>query len=301
MKCAIDLHIHTDASDDGSFTPEAIVEMAREVGIKTLAIADHNTCAGSIKAQNYISENDIRDIKLIPAIEMDCSYGNVNLHVLGYGIDTKAKEFAEFSHYMESIEKVASVEMQNKLEVALGIEFDRSELERISAGKTITGEVMGEALLENEQYNNLEELKPYREGGTRADNPYVNFYWDYCAQGKVAHVPIDLISLKEAIAMINKAGGIAILAHPGNNIHEDEKLLQEIIYSGVVGIETISNYHNQEQIEFYAHKARELNVISTCGSDFHGKTKPSIKMGEFVYEFDEEDLKNIFLYFLYKM
>ena len=284
MKYKKDLHVHTDASDDGDIAPEVIVEMARKAGIKILAIADHNTCAGSVKAQNYIKEKGITDIELIPAIEMDCSYGDVNLHILGYGIDTKAKSFANFSHYMESIERVASVEMQSKLEVALGVKLDIKELERIAAGKTITGEVMGEALLENKKYNSLEELKPYREGGARADNPYVNFYWDYCAQGKVAGVPVLMISLDEAISMIQGAGGVAVLAHPGNNIHEDEKILREIIDKGVVGIEAISSYHSHEQVDFYIDKAQELGVIFTCGSDFHGKTKPSIKMGEFDYE-----------------
>ena len=281
MKHEMDLHVHSNASDDGDIAPEVIIEMAREAGITTLAIADHNTCAGSIKAQKYIVENGIEDIKLVPAIEMDCRYGDVNLHVLGYEIDTSMAEFAEFSHYMESIERVASVEMQSKLEAALGVKLDKEELARLADGKTITGEVMGEALLGNERYNEIEELKPYRKGGSRADNPYVNFYWDYCAQGKVAGVPVELISLDEAIAMINRAGGIAVLAHPGNNIHEDEKLLQEIIGKGVVGIEAISSYHNREQMEFYIRKALELNVILTCGTDFHGKTKPSIKMGEF--------------------
>ena len=287
MRYDIDLHVHTDASDDGDIAPEVIIEMARKAKMKILAIADHNTCAGSLKARGYLDENDIRDIELISAIEMDCSYKDVNLHILGYGIDPKMKEFAEFSHYMEAIERAASGEMQSKLEAALGIKFDTKELERISGGKTITGEVMGEALLENQEYNNLEELRPYRDGGSRADNPYVNFYWDYCAQGKVAGVPVKMISLEEAIAMINKAGGIAVLAHPGNNIHEDEKLLQEIISKGVVGIEAISSYHSLEQMEFYQKKAQELKVIITCGSDYHGKIKPSIKMGEFNYRFDE--------------
>jgi len=281
MKHEMDLHVHTNASDDGDIAPEVIIEMAREAEITVLAIADHNTCVGSIKAQKYIAENGIEDIKLIPAIEMDCCYGDVNLHILGYGIDTDMAEFAEFSHYMESIERVASVEMQSKLEAALGVKLDKKELEKLAAGKTITGEVMGEALLENERYNDIEELKPYRKGGSRADNPYVNFYWDYCAQGKVAGVPVEMISLDEAIAMINQAGGMAVLAHPGNNIHEDEKLLQAIIDKGVGGIEAISSYHNHEQMEFYIGKALEFNVMITCGTDFHGKTKPSIKMGEF--------------------
>lgn len=290
MQYKVDLHMHTSASVDGNIAPEMIIETARKAGIKTIAIADHNTCAGSTVAQKYIDEKGISDIELIPAIEMDCCFQGTNLHVLGYGVDTSRAEFAKFHHDVETMERAASAEMRSKLETALNIKFDLAKLEKLAGGKTIIAEVMAEALLTDEDYDNLGELNPYRVGGSRADNPYVNFYWDYCAQGKIADVPIELASLDEVVAMIKQAGGIPVLAHPGNNIHEDEKMLKAIINKGIVGIEAVSNYHSREQIEFYLKKANKLNIIITCGSDFHGKTKPSIKMGVFDYNFDEEAL-----------
>ena len=115
--------------------------------------------------------------------------------------------------------------------------------------------------------------------GKRSDNPYVNFYWDFCAQGKPAYVEINYISLKEAINIIVDSGGVPILAHPGNNIKEDKQLMESIIKQGIEGLEVYSSYHNKTQVDFYKEIALEKNLLSTCGSDFHGKTKPSIDIG----------------------
>ena len=65
-------------------------------------------------------------------------------------------------------------------------------------------------------------LNPYYEGGLRSDNPYVNFYWDYCSQGKPAYAEVKFISLQEAIKVIEDNGGIPVLAHPGNNVKENK-------------------------------------------------------------------------------
>jgi len=82
---SVNLHIHSTFSD-GTQTPEALVEQAKAKGLKTIAIADHNT----IKA--YLETNILKEDMIIPAIEFDCWYGNVFLHMLGYGIDINNKE-----------------------------------------------------------------------------------------------------------------------------------------------------------------------------------------------------------------
>lgn len=65
---------------------------------------------------------------------------------------------------------------------------------------------MGEALLNDERYFNHELLKPYRKGESRSDNPYVNFYWDYYAQGKPCYTEVIFPSLEDTIQLINNNG-----------------------------------------------------------------------------------------------
>ena len=78
---------------------------------------------------------------------------------------------------------------------------------------------------------------------------------------------------------MREAGGLPVLAHPGNNIHEDAALLQSIVRCGVAGLEAYSSYHTPAQTAFYLRQAEALGLAVTCGSDFHGKIKPAIRLG----------------------
>ena len=278
----IDLHIHTCASSDGDMAPEAIIDNALALGLCAISITDHNTTVGTIKAGKYMKKNAIAGLELISGIEIDCQHKGINLHLLGYYIDAHMAPFGQHERYMYDIELAAGIEAKAKIERFFGITLDAEKFTE----ELITGEAIAEELLRNPKYNHLTLLDPYREGGSRSDNPYVNFYWDYCSQNKVAYSEMALIDLSGAIGMIESAGGIPVLAHPGINIHEDEELLGQIVRAGIKGIEAISSYHTKEQVMFYREAAKKWGLAVTCGSDFHGKIKPAIKMGHFDAEFD---------------
>lgn len=144
--------------------------------------------------------------------------------------------------------------------------------------------------MQRDENKNNPLLAPYYPNGSRSDNPYVNFYWDFCSQGKPAYVPVHYMSLANAVTLIRRAGGIAVLAHPGNNIHENLSLLKGIVEQGVSGIEVYSSYHTAKQTEFYRNQAKLLGLAMSCGSDFHGKTKPKIMVGSVECENLETDL-----------
>lgn len=271
----IDLHIHSYYSNDADFSPAKLVELCLEAGLTHAAIADHN----SIKAiDEALSSAEDTSLKIIPAVEMDCVQDGVVLHILGYGIDHSDPVFTEIEEDLHHQEKENSTQLV-KLVRQLGIEFDDDLVQSLSYKGVITGEMIAESALiyDSEQKNPL--LDPYRGGGDRSDNPYVNFYWDYCSQGKPAHVPMHFISLDEAVAIIQSNHGVPILAHPGINVKEDIDFLERIIAKGVAGIEVFSSYHNEAQVRFYKEAALSSGLLMTCGSDFHGKNKKSIKIG----------------------
>ena len=274
-KNIIDLHMHTMYSDDGEFKPSVLVEMCKDAGLKYIAVADHNSVKGVGEA---VKTGEESGVKVIPAIEIDCTFKGVNLHVLGYYIDYRMEEFEKLENSILEQEKTASPERLRLVEAA-GIYVNREKLEKIAKNGIIIGEDIAEASVYEPENKENPMIKPYLEGGARSDNPYVNFYWDICAQGKPAYVPIHYISLEEAVELINKAGGIPILAHPGNNIHEDKELLSGILDTGVKGMEVYSSYHSEEQTDFYVKEAEKRHCLITCGSDFHGKIKPAIHLG----------------------
>ncbi|SCY56227.1 PHP domain-containing protein [Alkaliphilus peptidifermentans] len=282
----IDLHIHSSYSNDGEFDPKTIVDKCLDRKIKYFSIADHNSVKAIDEAKSYIKD---KDIEIIPAVEMDCTIDNVNLHVLGYGIDYHSTIFNEIEEKI-ILQEQAATQKRLKLIRKLGIDFSDETIAGLSKNGIVTGEMIAEAAMEFDKEHANPLLKPYYEDGSRSDNPYVNFYWDYCSQGKPAYTEVKFISLQEAIKIIEENGGIPVLAHPGNNLKENSSLLENIIARGIKGIEVYSSYHSENQVLFYKEFALKHKLILTCGSDFHGKTKPSISIGYSNCENNEESI-----------
>lgn len=275
-KSYIDLHMHSLYSDDGEFTPSQLVEMCHEAGVKIMAIADHNWVKAIYEAKKKAEE---LKIKYIPAIEIDCTYKGINLHVLGYGIDYTNPAFNQLGEDILKQELNCSLK---KLELTnqLGFDLKKEQLDALSSNGVYTGEMFGEALLKDERYVDHELLKPYRSGGSRSDNPYVNFYWDYYAQGKHCYTEVIFPSLEKIIQLINDHGGVAVLAHPGNNLKGKFDIFDEMVEKGLQGVECFSSYHSLETNDYFYQKVKELDLLYTCGSDFHGKTKSAVHLGE---------------------
>lgn len=82
----VNLHIHSKFSD-GKAEFEDIIQQAKELGYKKIAICDHNTVEGHKLYQDEV---------LIPAVEFDCWCGYVFLHLLAYGIDVNNPVLDEF-------------------------------------------------------------------------------------------------------------------------------------------------------------------------------------------------------------
>ncbi len=285
MNQFIDLHMHSYYSDDGEYTPCQLVEMAHQKGIKIMAIADHNYVKAN---QEALKEANKYSMSYIPAIEIDCTFKDIDLHVLGYGISSS--QFNELGDAILNQELQAS-EKKIQLVEQLGFQVNRDKLSELTNTGVYTGEMFGELLLNDERYHDHELLKPYRQGGSRSDNPYVNFYWDYFSQGRPCYVPIVFPSLNKVIDLIHHDGGIAVLAHPGQNLKGRFEVFDDMIKLGIDGVEAFSSYHNQETNDYFYRKAIKNHLMYTCGSDFHGKTKPSIKLGQMGCFIDEHEIE----------
>ena len=287
----IDLHMHSRYSDDGEFSPTELVRQCVEAGIGMMAVADHNTVRGCMEAIKAAKE---AGICCIPAIEIDCVWNGMNFHVLGYGIDSLSEDFIQIENNIRTQREQASQKMLQKTR-ELGFEVSEEEMEQLSAGsyweKCWTGEMFAEVLLSKEAYQEHPLLAPYRSGGERSDNPYVNFYWDYYSQGKPCYVEVHFPEMKQVIDIIHKNGGDAVLAHPGVNLKGKENLLEKIAALGIDGVEGYSSYHTKEQSIGFCKEAKRLGLAITCGSDYHGKTKPSVHLAK--TGADEKEMKRI--------
>lgn len=277
----IDLHMHSRYSDDGEYTPAELVEQFAQMGGRILSVTDHNCAKANSEAEQFAKENGIT---YLPGIEIDCTYQEINFHVLGYGIDFRSSDFEKIETNIERQNFQASLARLDGTQ-ALGFgritEKDLWELSKNNYWQmNWTGEMFAEVLLAMPEYANHPLLKPYRPGGKRSDNPYVNFYWDYYSQGEPCYAKIEYPTMEEIIDVIHKNHGVAVLAHPGINLKGNEFLLDDILSLGIDGIEAFSSYHTSKQSNYYRQIAQEKKLFVTCGSDYHGKTKPSIHMGQ---------------------
>jgi predicted metal-dependent phosphoesterase TrpH len=273
-------------SDDGEFSPKQLVDMCLVKNIKYFSIADHNCVKAVEEAIEYCKA---KDIEVIPAVELDCTINGVNLHVLGYGVDYHNPVFHEIEENIIKQEQTASKKRMELIR-ELGIDFSDEVIASLSKNGVVTGEMIAEATMQFDIEHKNPLLQPYYENGYRSNNPYVNFYWDFCAQGKPAYAKVNFISLQEAVKIIVDNGGVPVLAHPGNNVKENEALLESIIACGIKGMEVYSSYHSEKQTAFYKDFALSHGLILTCGSDFHGKTKPSISLGSTNCENNEDKI-----------
>lgn len=271
----LDLHMHSQISLDGEFTPERLAEICRDSGIKVAALSDHNSVRGVERMMTACSRFGIR---AIPAIELDCTFDGVDLHLLGYGIDFQDSRYRELEEGILAQKKGNSTRMMKILKEA-GILFDEEKVLALSRDGIVVGETIAEAALADDRNADNPLLVPYRKGGERADNPYVNFFWDYCAQGKPAYLPVSYPSFEEAQKLITETGGISVIAHPINTVGRSRERIGALKEKGAAGLEVYSSYHAKEDIEWFHELAEELELLETMGSDFHGKTKPSVFPG----------------------
>lgn len=283
-----DLHLHSEFSLDGEYSPEDLARICCRHGVTWASLTDHNCVRGT---RRFMEAARLEGVRAIAGTELDCICKNVDLHLLGYGID------AHDARYRAAEEEILEQKRETSRERVrilreMGIRFEERRIRQLSRDGIVTGEMIAEAALEDERNRNLSLLEPYRPGGARAENPYVNFFWDFCSQGKAAFLPIRYPSFEEACRLIRDTGGAAVIAHPVNTVGYQEDLICYMAQQGVEGLEVFSSYHSSEDIRYYQNIAKRYGLIMTAGSDFHGKTKPSVRPGH-INGMGEEDQRKL--------
>jgi len=272
-----DLHIHSEVSLDGEYPVHAIVDKCIANDVDVFTITDHNFVKGNTEAA-YLAEK--HRLNFIPGIEIDCNFEGTDLHLLGYNINWKSNDFTTLEKDYSRLIMDSFSEMISNLG-KLGIKVAANEVMEKANGKLPSGELIAETLLNNEKYNSYKQLDPYRKGGARSDMPYVYFYFDFFAQGAPAYVKLNYMSFKKAVDLIRSNGGTPVVAHPGHNLKANQETILTLLDQGAEGVEVFNNYHSHAEMEYYANAALNKKALVTCGSDFHGKTKPIIDIGHY--------------------
>lgn len=241
----VDLHMHSTASD-GSRRPADVVREAKRVGLVAVALTDHDTLDGIAVAVAAGSELGVR---VVPGIELSAVEGDVETHILGLHLsDTR--------------------ELESRL-VALR-EMRRTRAERIVARLNELG-VRIEFSTVLEQAAGGAIGRPHVARSMIAEGWAVDFrdaFERYLGNGKPAYVPKDRLAVVDAISLIQRTGGLAILAHPGAGGTRER--IEAFVREGIDGVEVRHPGHSSEDIARLTALVEHFSLVPSGGSDWHG-------------------------------
>jgi len=267
----IDLHIHTNASADAQHSPAEIFEMARELGVKCLAFADHNVIA-AVPA-GYVLQRET-GIEFISGIELNTTLEGLDLHLLGYGFDPADLHVLKWMKEIEDAQKLLAAERVGRF-VALGLELTLAEVLAEAAGRPPTGSVFFDVLIRREVNQRHPLLRPYLSG-PRAEDRYVKFYFEVMANGGPADAGAGSMPIASAIERLLEIHAVPVIAHPRDL---NEQHMDRLVDCGLLGIEAICSYHDQTTTRYWCEQARRRKLLVTAGSDFHGRqTKATVRL-----------------------
>jgi predicted metal-dependent phosphoesterase TrpH len=251
----IDLHTHTNCSD-GTDSPAQLVNKALAEGLSVLAITDHDTTSGWNAAQQALRS----DLSLVMGAEISClTNSGISVHMLGLLFDGENQQMQEM---LENTRDGRIPRAQKMIELlnAGGINISMFDVESVKpAGATLGRPHIADALVKNGVVASRDEAFTDL---LHNNSPY------YVAH--LAPTPED------AIAMIRRAGGVAVIAHPfashrGQILSVDD--FMPLKTAGLNAIEVNHRDHSNEERTALADIARELDLVITGASDYHGTGK----------------------------
>nr|WP_300004522.1 PHP domain-containing protein [Tissierella sp.] len=265
-----DLHVHTNYSD-GNFTPSEVVDLAFKRGLNGIAISDHDTVLGVSEAIDRAT--NYKEFKVIPGIELGCIYADEEVHILGYFIDYNSENLLKSTDTLRKNRVLRGKKIIDKLK-NLNIDITYDEVQALSKDDFI-GRVHIAKVLVNKDY--VKSISEAFELFLNKDAP--------------AYVLRETLSIKESINLINKAKGIAVLAHPGILKNKNE-IINYCIEQGIQGIECIHSKHSVDDSVYFKRIALENNLLVTAGSDCHGQIiNDDLLLGK--YSIDELELSKL--------
>lgn len=250
----VDLHAHSTASD-GTHAPAAVVEAARRAGLAALALTDHDTLAGVPEAQRAAAAVGLR---LVAGVELSVHHGTVEVHLLGlhiHEIDALQRDLERFRDQRRARAETIVAKL-----AALGVPVTMTQVLEAAGGGAIGRPHVARALI---------------AGGHVAD---VREAFDrYLGAGRPAYVEKERLGVAEGIAMLHRAGGLAVLAHPGGDGRRE--WIEPFVAAGLDGIEVRHPSHSAEDVARLAALTEFFGLVPSGGSDWHGATKGARVLG----------------------
>lgn len=246
----IDLHTHSHFSD-GTSSPQEVAEEAARAKVKLFALTDHDSTDGITQAQAVCVE---RGIRFTAGVEISTREHD-QLHFTGYNIDLQNQEFQDFLAHNRQLRRQRICQIIAKLQ-ASGVDLTEEDVFS-RAPHTVSRAHVADAL-------KAKNIVASRQDGFRK----------YLLSGCPGYVPSAGVSALEAISHIKRAGGVAVIAHPG--ISSSVWNFPAWVEAGLEGIEVFYPAHTLRLKQELLSIARRYGLFCTGGSDYHGPSSGRI-------------------------
>ena len=254
-----DCHMHSTVSD-GSFSIAQLIERARQNGLDAIVITDHDT----LSQRSQIPETE--GLRVLAGIEISAyDYENdFRVHMLGYGI--QKPEITERMVHPTLEARHAQSLKQNEILNQHGYEIDVGGLHRAD-GKYIYKQHIMDDLVQR----------------GKAPDMFGEFYQTVFKHGGICDFDIRYPSPLEALRAIKDAGGMAVLAHSGQQ--QNFCIIPELAAAGLDGLELNHHANHEKDHAIIRQYAFEYDLFLTGGSDFHGRYEGvSVDIGDYLAE-----------------
>lgn len=243
--------------------PAEVVRAASAAGVRLLALSDHDSVDGVQEALDAGAQNGVRIVAAVELSAVEAAYEDY--HVLGYAIDHRDPVLAERTAEARADRYRRADAMAGRLR-ELGFAVDDAKLD----ARRSTGAVLGRPHLATAVVSHPDNQQRLQEEGLETIERFIPAY---LIPGTAAYVPRSRPTVPEAITWIHDAGGVAIWAHPFWDVSEDAAVLEAIDRfraAGLDGVECFYPTYTAAQTQLLARRCRELGLLSTGSSDFHG-------------------------------
>lgn len=258
---AIDLHAHTWFSD-GSSSPRELVTEAARIGLSHLAVTDHDTFEAVPEARATGRE---LGVEILTGCEVTTALPEGIVHILGYDFDTAHAGLAELLAGIRKERDERNDAILDRLR-ALRVPVSREAIERHAHGRIIARPHIAKAMVEAGHVDDTRQA-----------------FRRYLRDNGPAFVKARVPRPERAIRVLVDAGGVVVMAHPGNLRLGRQAAYREVFQmlrdAGLHGIEVDHPSHKPEARQSFSHLAKELGLVESGGSDFHGEAKPHIALG----------------------
>lgn len=248
MSAVVDLHLHTLASD-GCLSPTELVRLAAGQGLKTVAVTDHDTTGGLAEALEAAKE--FPELRVIPGIELSADVPGDEVHVLGYFINPDDADLqAELLRFRAGRVDRAKTMVEKLAQLGIHVEWER--VQHFAGDGAVGRPHIAMALVEAGYCQEPKDAFP-----------------EYLGRNGLAYVERVKLTPADAVGMIRRAGGAAVLAHPAY-MNDMEAGIANLSGIGLAGMEVHYAKYRDDTIRQLARLARQYELIPCGGSDYHG-------------------------------